>query len=51
MREHFVRACKIYPECFEARYNLILLKWKNGEIFDERVCQEIKEFVTDRLTA
>ena len=38
MKENFVAACRINPECFEAHFNRILLKWRDGEIFDERVC-------------
>ena len=35
----------------EAQLNLCLLKWSRGLLFDDDFCQEIKNKITERLTA
>jgi hypothetical protein len=31
----FNKACDIYPNCYEAQFNRLLLQWKEGIVFDE----------------
>ena len=39
------------PQCEEAIFNLILLKWKRGDLMDDQVCDEIFLRIEDKPTA
>jgi hypothetical protein len=45
------KACELYPNCYEAQFNRLLLHWKRGKFFDEQVCDEIVDNVADAYSA
>ena len=45
------QACKMAYHCDESQLNLCLLQWQRGQLFDDDFCTQIRQRITESLTA